>query len=179
MTVLNALGAGTAVTWGADTQPDGDIRSALADAQLASGVYPNRGLMGLVAWNLRRSAYEGGDKAGSFAGLAKTPADVAADLMLGDLRIDKAIFQATKTAKQRIVGSTVYGFLAYDGLSKDDPSHMKQFFTTPLGSAGRFRVFRRQFGPAEKLLEIIIEHYDNILGTSTVGFARLNVSPAT
>jgi hypothetical protein len=174
MTALAAITAGDAAIFAATTQPDELMRTALATAQAASGVYPNRGLIGLAAMNLRSAAYAAQDKAGAFAGLSKTPAQVAADLMLEDLRVDRALYQSSKTAKTRIVGSNFYGFVGRDGLTKDDASTMKQFYT-PVGG-GRWRVYRKPTGPGDKFVEIIVEHYESITATSTLGVARLNIT---
>lgn len=174
MTALNGIAAGTAKVFSSATQPDELMKAANAEAQLESGVFPNRGLIGLTAWNYRSTAYAGGDKAGAFAGLAMKASDVAGSLMLDDLRVDKAIYQATKAGKARIVSSNYYGVLAYDGLTKDDPSHLKQFYTPAGGN--RFRVFRRVFGPGNKFIEIIVEHYELITATGTLGLARLNIT---
>jgi hypothetical protein len=174
ITALLAISAGSASVWSAVAQPDELMRAALAAAQLDSGLFPNRGLVGLAAWNLRSAGMAAQNNAGAYAALAKTPAQVAADLMLDDLRIDKALYQQTKTAKAAIVGSNFIGFLARDGLTKDDPSHLKQFYS-PAGG-GRFRVYRKVTGPADKFVEITVEHYESIIGTSTIGLARLNIT---
>lgn len=176
MTALEAAaGAGTAKVFSTATQPDEILREALATAQ-ESGVYPNRGLLGLAAWNLRKAAYAGSDKAGAFAGQKMTLAEVAADLGLDDLRVDRSLYQSTKTAKARIVGSNFFGFTARYGVGRDDPSNLKQFYT-PTGG-GRWRVFRKVTGPADKFVEITVEHYDEITATSTVGISRLNITSA-
>jgi hypothetical protein len=174
ISALLALSAGTASVWGAAAQPDELMRAALATAQLDSGLFPNRGLIGLAAWNLRAASMAAQNNAGAYAALGKTPAQVASDLMLDDLRVDKSLYQATKTAKATIVGSNFIGFTAYDGVGKDDPSNLKQFYT-PVGG-GRFRVYRKVTGPADKFVEITVEHYEGIIGTSTVGVARLNIT---
>jgi hypothetical protein len=174
MTALAALSAGTPSIFSSATAPDELMKAALATAQEDIGTYPNRGLLGLAAWNLRSAAMSASDKAGAFAGLAKTPAQVAGDLFLDDLRIDKSLYQSTKTAKARIVGSNFYGFTAYDGQSKDDPSNLKQFYT-PTGG-GRWRVLRKVTGDGDKLIEIVVEHYEIIVATSTKGVARLNIT---
>ncbi len=176
MTALAGIAAGNAAVFSAATQPDELIKAELATAQLDSGVFPNRGLIGLAAWNLRSAAYAASDKAGAFAGLSKKAAEVAGDLMLDDLRVDKALYQSSGNAKTRIVGSNFFGFLARDGLTKDDPSHLKQFYTPAAG--GRFRVFRKATGPADKFVEITVEHYEQIIGTGTLGMARLNITAA-
>ena len=174
MTALSAIAAGNAAVFSSSTQPDELIKAELATAQLASGVFPNRGLIGLVAWNLRSAAYAAQTTAGGFSGLVKPAASVAGDLMLDDLRIDKALYQSSASAKTRIVSSNFYGVIAREGLTKDDPSHLKQFYT-PVGG-GRFRVYRKVTGPADKFVEITVEHYESIVATSTVGLARLNIT---
>lgn len=171
MTTLNAISAGSAATFSSATQPDEIMKAALADAQLESGVFPNRGLIGLAAWNLRSAGFAPQNNAGANAGLVKTAAQVAGDLMLDDLRVDKAIVQTTVTAKARIVTSAFYGFLAYDGLTRNDPSHLKQFYTR-IGQ-GRYRVFiERQL----KRKIVTVEHYESIIGTGTLGLARRNIT---
>ena len=174
MTALAAISAGSSATFSSSTQPDELIKDSLATAQAASGVFPNRGLIGLAAWNLRSAAYAAQTTAGGFAGLNKPASQVAGDLMLSDLRIDKALYQSSGSGKSRIVGSNFYGFNAYDGLTKDDPSHLKQFYT-PAGG-GRFRVYRKVTGPADKFVEITVEHYESITATGTIGLSRLNIS---
>lgn len=175
MTALMAVSAGSGAIFASNTQPDELMRAALETAQLATGVYPNRGLMGLSAFNLRKAAYAPQDNAGSSVGYLAKPADLAADLMLDDLRIDKSVYQATKTAKGRFVGSHFFGFHGHEGLSKDDSSTLKQFYT-PVDGGGRFRVYRKPTGDGDKFVEIIVEHYEAIIATSTIGVARLNVT---
>ena len=63
-------------------------------------------------------------------------AQVASDLMLDELRIDKALFQTGAPGKARIVASNFFGVVAYEGLTKDDPSHLKQFYTPAAGGLG-------------------------------------------
>ena len=174
ITALYALTAGTGAIFAATTAPDELIKAALAAAQLEIGTYPNRGLIGLAAWNLRSAAMAGAATAGAFAGLTKKPSEVAGDLFLDDLRVDKSLYQSTKTAKARIVSSNFFGVTAYDGQSKDDPSNLKQFYT-PINGA-RWRVLRKVAGDGDKLIEIVVEHYENITGTSTKGVARLNIT---
>lgn len=175
ITALLAINAGTGAIFSSATQPDELMKAALATAQEDSGAFPNRGLIGLAAWNLRSAGYAAQDKAGAFAGLSKTAKEVAGNLMLDDLRVDKALYQSTKAAKARIVTSQFIGFLAYDGLTKNDPSHLKQFWT-PVDGGGRIRVYRRVYGPADKFIEITVEHYESIIATGTLGLARLNVT---
>ncbi len=174
MTALSAVNAGSGATFSVATQPDELMKAALATAQLDTGVYPNRGLIGLAAWNLRSAAYAGNDKAGAFAGLVKKAPDVAGDLFLDDLRVDKSVYQSAAATKSRIVPQSFFGFNARDGLMKDDPSTLKQFYTPTDGK--RWRVYRKITGPGDKFTEIIVEHYEIIVATSTIGTARLNIT---
>jgi len=174
LTALSAIAAGNSATFSSATQPDELIKTELASAQLASGIFPNRGIIGLVAWNLRSSAYAAQTTAGGFSGLVKTAATVAGDLMLDDLRVEKALYQSSASAKTRLLTSNFYGVVARDGLTKDDPSHLKQFYTPAAG--GRYRVYRKATGPGDKFVEITVEHYESIVATNTLGLARLNIS---
>ncbi|MBL9187919.1 MAG: hypothetical protein JNK23_10600 [Opitutaceae bacterium] len=174
ITALAAVAAGDAAIFNTTTQPDELIKAALATAQLETGIYPNRGLIGLAAWNLRSAAYAGADKAGAFAGLTKNAATVAGDLFLDDLRVDKAIYQSGANAKSRIVPQSFFGFHGRDGLMKDDPSTLKQFYTPADGK--RWRVLRKLTGDGDKFVEIVVEHYEIIVATSPIGVARLNVT---
>lgn len=173
MTALLALANNTAQVWGATDLPDEDMRAAIAAGQLASGVFPNRGLVGLVAWNLRSAAYAGSDKAGAFAGLAKMPREVGQSLGLEDLRTEASLYQSSGTAKTRILESIAVFFYAQDFVDKDDPSHVKRFVSAVDGG-GDMRVHREEVGP--KFIDLTIEHYDDIVGTSTVGAEKLTIS---
>lgn len=175
ITALSGITAGSGMIFSSATQPDELLKAALATAQLDTGLYPNRGLIQLAAWNLRSTAYAAQNTAGATAQLAKTPAQVAGDLFLSDLRVDKSVYQSSASAKSRIVPQSFFGFHGYDGLTKDDPSSLKQFWT-PVDGGGRYRVYRRVYGPADKFLEIIVEHYESIVATSTVGCTRGNVT---
>lgn len=175
ITALAAITAGDGAVFSNATQPDELLKAALAEAQLETGVYPNRGLIGLAGWNLRSAAYAAQNNAGATAQMMKSAAQVAGDLFLDDLRVDKSVYQQTKAAKDRIVPTSFFGFHARDGLTKDDPSNLKQFWT-PVNGGGRYRVYRRVYGPADKFIEITIEHYENILATSTLGVARKNIT---
>lgn len=179
MTALQGMSGGTATIFSSVSQPDELMRTALATGQEASGIYANRGLIGLAGWNLRKAAYAPQNNAGGTASYRATRVEVADDLGLDDLRTDRALYQSTKTAKARIVGSNFFGFTARDGIGKDDPSNLKQFYT-PLagGEGGRWRVFRKVTGPADKFVEITVEHFEEITGTSTIGVVRLNLTNA-
>lgn len=173
ITALMAMSAGDATAFTGAAAPDELLRSLLATAS-TSGAQANRGLIGLIAWNLRSAAYQSSEKTAAAIRAVMKPAELAGDLFLDDLRVDKALYTVNQTTKARIVGSNFFAFCARDGLSKDDPSNLKQFYT-PCG-AGRFRVYRKVTGPADKFIEITVEHYENIIATSTLGVVRANIT---
>ena len=172
VTVLLAAATNAAKTWSSGTPNcDKDLRDAIARAQLSAGLFPNRGIIGLVPWNLRSDVFEASDKAGAFAGLNRTATEVGQKLGLDDLRVDRELYQSSKTVKTRIIAPAVV-FHGESGVSKDDPSTCKRF-VTPTG-AGAMRVHREEVGA--KFIDITVEHYSNIVGTSSVGAEKLTIS---
>lgn len=174
VTALLALANNTNKVWNAAATPDEDMRAAVSAAQIAGGVFPNRGLIGLAAWNLRAGAYADSTKAGAFAGLSKSAKEVGNMIGLDDLRTDRSLFQVSAAAKQRIMTSAAVFFHAQDLVGVDDPTHVKRF-VTPAGD-GDLRVYRHEVGA--KFIDITVEHYDDIVGTSTVGAEKLTIAAA-
>jgi hypothetical protein len=173
VTAILAIATDNPVTWIGGTPPDEDMRAAIAAGQLASGVFPNRGIIGLTAWNTRASALSQGESAGDFAGIGKTPREVGQMLGLEDFRTMSSLYQSSGTAKTRILQGLAVFFYAQDFVGKDDPTNLKQFVSSVDGG-GDLRAHREEVGP--KFVDITVEHYDNILGTSTVGAQKLTVT---
>lgn len=172
LTILLALDAGTAKTWNASGTPDDDMIAAIAAAQLDAGVFPNRAIIGLAAWNLRRASYAAQNTAGATAGLALGATAVAGMMGLDDLLISRELYQSAVAGKTRIMTSSFMCFSARDMLGKDDPSNLKRF-VTPVGD-GDFKVYRQEVGP--KFIDITVESYSDTIGTSTVGTKKLTIS---
>lgn len=164
-------GAGTNKTWGAAGKPDKDLMDAIQAAGDSAGLNPNRLLFGTAAWQLRYSSYEAQATAGAFSGLSMTPDQVAAKLGLNGARVSGERYQSSSTAKSKIVGSFAVVFFGEDGVGKDDPSSVKRF-VTPVGPEG-VRVYRDE---KDKFVDITVEHYSNLVTTSSVGVAKLNIS---
>lgn len=174
VTALLALdSSGTGKTWGTSAQPDQDNRAAVAAAQLASGIFPNRALIGLVAWNLRSAAYAAQDNAGAYASMGLTPTQAAQLIGLDDMMVSRELYQSSGTAKTRIMTSNIVFFYAENGVTRDDPTHLKRFVSGVEGG-GLVRVFREEIGP--KFIDITVEHYSNVVATGTIGAAKLNIS---
>lgn len=169
----------TAVTWtynsstNPNPQPNENMRSQAARAQLDSGVYPNRLLMDLLSWNIRANAYgQQALGAGAWVGYGQTIEQVAAQLLIDAGMVIKPVYQSTATAKSYLLGQKAIMFYSQDNPTRDDPTNLKHF-VTPVGD-GDFRVYRQPVG--SKFIDITVEHYDNIVGTATVGINQLTVS---
>jgi hypothetical protein len=171
--IIDAATTNANKTWSSSTNPDKDLRDALILGANASGIRPNVMLFAESAWDLRLDAYEAAANTSSYAGraAAMTPQDLARKSMVDRIEIVKARYQSTTTAKGLVQTTlTVLLYLAIQGAGKDDPSNVKRF-VTPAGT--RYRVFRRE---ADKWIDLSVEHYSNIVITSTLGIRKLTVS---
>lgn len=151
--------------------PDADVRAMLVLGADACGIRPNVVAYGESAWDARLDVYESLNTpaAGRKAGMAQ--ADLARYLMVDLVEIVKARYQSTAAAKAAVIPSIVYAYLALQGASKDDPSHVKRFIS--MTDSGRYRVYEQAY---EKFTDISVELYSNIVATSTTGLRKLTVS---
>lgn len=159
----------------ANPQPDENIRTQIADAQLTSGVFPNRLLMDLLSWNIRSNAYaQQALGAGAIAAYQRTPDDVAKALGVDRMMLSKALYQSASitNTKSYVLPQRSVAFYSQDNPTRDDPTNAKHF-VTPVGD-GDFRVYRQPVGA--KFVDITVEYYDNIVATATVGANQLVVS---
>ena len=176
ITILNAALTATNKTWAgnAGEDPDQDVITDLIAGTDGSGVRANRVLYSDTSWNKRSQSYRlQANRAGTLTLATMTPAQVAAALGVDQVRVDRARYQATAAAKNQIVGSQVIEFYAEDGLTADDPSHIKRFVSNT--DAGQpFAVYIQPYGA--KLWDVTVEHYSNIIVTSTLGLRALNIN---
>lgn len=174
LTLINAGATNAAKVWSASTNPDKDLRDALTAATDVSGVRPNVLLFSESAWDLRMDAYEAAANTSSYAGraAAMTLQDLARKLMVDRIEVVKARYQSTASAKALVQTTlTVLGYLAIQGAGKDDASNVKRF-VTPVGT--RYRVFRQE---SDKFIDLSVEHYSNIVITSSgASIRKLTVS---
>lgn len=173
--LLDAAGVNLASTWGSASPVDADME-IIGDLILAgdsSGVRPNRVVYGDNAWSKRMLTLRAGLTAGCVANAGFTPEQLASFLQVDMVKVCKERVQATKTTKANLLGSNgVYMFNAQSGAGKDDPSNIKRF-VTPMGG-GKFKVYRQEV--TSKLIDISVEHYSNIVCTSTLGIRKRTVS---
>lgn len=171
VSALDAEDTNANKVWGANANPDGDLREALKLATNASGIRPNKIVFGEGAWDLRADAYDQQNTAGAFRAAGLTPAEVARKLSLDGVQVIAARYQQSASAKSQILGDQVFCFFAADGVMKDEPSNVKRFVTPADG--GRFRVYVDE---QAKYTDISVEHYSQIVVTSNLGIRKLTVS---
>tara|TARA_B100000965_G_scaffold142976_1_gene119121 strand:- start:3997 stop:4977 length:981 start_codon:yes stop_codon:yes gene_type:complete len=161
---------GTTKKWAGDnaSNPEADILEAILAAGDEAGVEPNRVLIGRGAWQMRHRLYAGQDKAAAFAGLTLKPEALADVFGIDGVNIAKERFQGEGKGRERFLNDLVLVFHGHNVLDKDDPSALKRFVTPVEG--GDFRVYIEEHA---KYTDITVEHYSNIVTTSTLGVKKL------
>ena len=176
ITIITAAAATTNKAWdgAAGEDPDQDVITDLIAGADQSGVPANRVLYSANSWNKRGLSYRlQTNRTDALTMATMTPLQVAGVLGVELVSVNRARYQATATLKNQIVGSQVIEFYAEDGLTQDDPSHIKRFVSNT--DAGQpFAVYVQPYGA--KLWDVTVEHYSNIIVTSTLGLRALNIS---
>lgn len=175
MAMLRSAARQQEVAWqdnGQACNPDAQIRRMLVAAADASGIRPNRLVFGEQAWDMRANAYDAQNNAGAFRSAALTPKDLARKLLVNDVRVVSARFQATADEKKNVAGKEVFAFYGQNGLTKDEPSNLKRF-VTPTENGSDFRVYVEDHA---KFTDITVEHYSSIVVTSGLGLQQLVVA---
>jgi hypothetical protein len=173
VTLVDAASTNAAKVWSAATNPDGHIREALKAGADASGIRPNIVVFGEAAADLRMDAYETANTPYAGRAASMTEVELARKLMVDLVRTVKARYQSSASAKTSVIASVMYAYLALKGVTKDDPTNVKRFTTPARG--GRFGVYVQEH---EKFTDISVEHYSNIVITSTLGIRKLTVAAA-
>jgi hypothetical protein len=166
VTVLAAAANNTAKTWDTTAlkDPDQDVLTDLVAGADVSGIRPNRILFGETAWMKRLLSLRAQNLKGQGNSATMTPAELAAWLGVDELRISKARYASSATAKTQVVANLVLMFYAEAGQSPDEASNIKRFVSAVEGG-GFLRVYEQQV--SAKLVDITVEHYSNIVITSS------------
>ena len=173
VTAYLAAAANDAKGWDSKADPDADLLGMLQTAGDLMGFNPNRIYIGAPAWTKRILALRAQATAGAFGTSMFTPEQVAAFLNIDRMLVSRARYQNTAAAKAAVMGSYVLAFYAEDGLSAEDSSHGKRFWS-PVAGGGKYRVYRQVM--SEKLTKVAVEHYSNVVVTSTTGLRKLTIS---
>lgn len=166
--------ADSTVVWSQSgtNNPDADLRNMLSLASDSSGIRPNKILFGEDAWNTRMSCLESQSTSVAFRASALSPAELGNKFMLDGCEVVSARYQASPTTKAKIASDKVFAFCAFDGVSKDEPSNLKRFYT-PTQDGTPFRVYCDEHA---KYTDITVEHYSSIIATSNLGVRGISVS---
>ncbi|MDR0351770.1 MAG: hypothetical protein LBH49_04000 [Puniceicoccales bacterium] len=157
--------------WSDESNPDADIRSELEAATDITGLRPNRLVIGEAAWDIRANAYDAQNNAGANRAAGLTLEELACKLFMDEIRVINARYQNAATSKTAILGNSIYAFFTNNEIMKDEPANIKRFVTPADGSP--FRVYVEEHS---KFSDITVEHYSNIVITSTTGIRKLVVS---
>ena len=189
ITLLSAAATNTAKTWdtSAGKDPDQDVLTELAASADVVGIMPTRIGYGHAAWNKRKLSHRAQNTPGGYASAAYTESDLAAFLGIDQALVSKERFQSGPSTKTQIVNNLVLMFVALSGGDMDDPSNIKRFVSPPpnLYSAGEGKIAAPAGGlnvnvyvnqVSAKLVDISVEHYSNVIMTSTAGVRQFTVS---
>ena len=155
--------------WQATSMPDQELRDCLVQSANTCGFYPNRLLMGELAWYQRQDCYhaQGDTCAHLTAELSREK--LAEKLLVEEIKLLKK--QHLGIQGDEIQGNEIFAFFAQNGLLKDEPSHMKRF-VTPTENENLFRVYVEEHA---KFTDITVEHYSNLVVTSADGITQIDI----
>ena len=123
----------TSKTWGASADPIDDIDQAILDIVTATGMFPNRMVLGPGIWKLLKNhknvvsrQRSTTDKAVDLGGFASMLLNPNIEIRLGLLSKDTAK-EGKAASKQNIIGSDILIFVGSQNPTTFDPSFMKTF----------------------------------------------------
>ena len=165
----------TAKTWDTTNgkDPDQDVLTEIATATDGSGVRPNRILYGDGAWTKRLLSHRAQSTAGGYGSAGFNFAELAAWFGVDRVMTSRERWQNTATTKTKVLSDIVLLFFGEDGLTMDDPSNTKRFWT-PVEGGGKYRVYEQPV--SSKLVDLTVEHYSNVVVTSSTGLRTLTIS---
>ena len=175
MELVLASAINTGKTWDTTVgkDPDQDVIAELLASADAMGLRSNRVIFGDVAWNKRLLAHRAQTSAGGYASAGLTPDELAGFLGVEGVRISRERYQTNPSTKAKIVPDVVLLFYGIDAATPDDPTHAKRFWSAVEGG-GKYRVYEQQVN--SKIVDLTVEHYSNVLITSTVGLRKLTIT---
>lgn len=174
MAALGAVATGKNYLWSGDgngqKNPDADLRSALADGVNQTGIRPNRILFGERAWDLRLNVYDLQSTAAAQRAAMLSMDELSQRLFVDEIRVLRARFQEEGDRTAAILGNEIYLFYTRNELIKDEPANIKRFVTPIDGN--NFRVYVEEHA---KFTDLTVEHYSNIMVTSSAGIVKLSI----
>lgn len=172
--LIDAAAVGTSYTWdnSEGKDPDMDIITSLNTAADTNGLRNNRVAYGETSWTKRLLAHRAQNSAGGFASAASSVSELAALLGVEGLSMSEARYKGASNLT-KMIGNMVYAFYGESGISQDDPSHTKRFFS-PTETGEVIRVFVHKKGP--KTTELTVEHYSLPTLTFPIGIFKRTIN---
>lgn len=175
MALLNGAATNTAVTWGGSggSNPDIDLNGLVLAGGNASGMDPNRIIIGGQAWQVRLNALASVNTAGGFQGYGMTPEQLASWLGIDRVEVSRLRYQSGTGKTALVPANTVLAFNAYAGATPEDPSNIKRFWSPEFGG-DEWAVWVQD--KSSHLKWITVSHKSNIILTSSLGVQKLTVT---
>jgi len=184
--LLSAAATNTAKTWDVNADPDQDVINEAVTAADSQGFQFNRVGYGHTSWSKRSLALRGNANAAKWTSASMTLEQLAALFNVDEVAVSKERYQSSATAKTQVVGNLVLMFTAMAGQDIEDPSNIKRFVSPPPNVLSGGNQFQRPSGGLDlnvymqqvsaKLVDLSVEHYSNIVMTSTLGIRQFTVS---
>jgi len=173
---MQTAATNTAKTWdnSAGKDPDYDVVTEISTATDASGVRPNRIIYGDGAWTKRLLSHRAQSSAGGYGSAALNLAELASWFGIDRVLVSRERYQSSASAKSKALTDMVILFFAEDGVTPDDPSNTKRFWTPVEGGGSKYRVYEQPV--SSKLTDLTVEHYSNCVVTSSTGLRTLTIS---
>jgi hypothetical protein len=170
---LVAGATNTAKTWDTTAlkDPDADVLADLITGGDDRGIESNQVVYGQTAWQKRALSHRAQTSAGGFASAAMNEAALAAILGVDRVVVCKARYQSGAATKTKIVGAYVLMYYVSPSAMLDDPSNIKRFVTPT--ESGPIRVYVEEHA---KYVDVSVEHYSNVVVTSTLGLRMFTIS---
>lgn len=171
--VIDAAATNTNVSFTASTDPDDLVETGLIAAHTARGIYPNRAIYGLTAWQYRKKAFKASTKDGRLIQALMSEQDVADALSLETLRKSMDVFKTSKSgSKSQLLSNLIYAFYADPVATRDDASNVKRFYT-PCENGEMIRTYTVEHA---KTIEVLVEHYSTEAVTDSTGVRKFTAS---
>lgn len=159
-----ASGTADSLAWAGAAQPDIALNAQIISCADSSGIKPNRMLVGEQAWQYRLANYGGQENAGATAALGRNVAQLGQFLGIETME-DSSRYQ-NGASKASILGAKIILFNGRPGVMEEDPTNFKLAWV-PCEGGTRYRVYVRQL--TVKKWEIVVEHYEKLFATTTLG----------
>jgi len=173
LAILAAAATNNAKTWSSGTpNPINDLRSIILAGELLSGISNNRLLWAKDAWSTQQAAFETANNPLGYSYAKMTPQQIAEALLCDKGMVTNAVYQSSATGKSRLAAGLIFSFFAEDGVDKEDPTHIKRFWS-PTDSGGPIRVYSQVYA---KYVEVTVEHYSLPVALTTLGVEAITVS---